>query len=172
MIKRTALLFVALSSLVFLSACGTVSTPVEKQDKLTVVETPKVETPKIEIKETESEDQNTEQPKTDDNDKVAVIDAPLKDAKITTPVTVSGTAPAFWFFENSFPVQVLDSAGTVLGSAQANPDTESMPEGMTAFHAEVEFEKSATPTGILLFRADNPSGLPENEYSVKVPVTF
>lgn len=115
---------------------------------------------------------SSEDQKTDDDEKVADVDSPLIDAKITTPVTVTGRAPAFWFFENSFPVQVQDSSGTVLGYGQANPITESMPEGMTEFHAEIEFEKPATSSGLLLLRADNPSGLPENDYSVEIPVTF
>jgi hypothetical protein len=175
MIKRNTLLFLSLTSILFLSACGTVKAPIVKIDDKAVVETikiPETNSNDQNIVETSSKDQNDTETKTDDNDKVAVLDVPLKDAKITTPVTVTGTAPAFWFFENSFPVQVQDSAGKVLGAGQANPITESLPEGMTPFHAEVEFDKPATPTGTLLLKADNPSGLPENDYSVKIPVTF
>jgi len=104
--------------------------------------------------------------------KLATIDTPVKDAVISSPLTIKGKAPSSWFFENSFPVQVADENGKILGEGLVYPNSEWTKPGILDFHAEVEFEKATTKTGKLILSADNPSGLPENDYSVEVPVKF
>lgn len=52
---------------------------------------------------------------------LAVIDAPDNGARVTSPLTITGTAPADWYFENQFPVRLLDAQGAVIAESPAIP---------------------------------------------------
>lgn len=54
-------------------------------------------------------------------DNVARVTAPLPNATVTSPLHVTGVAPANWYFENQFPVQLLDAQGQVIAQAPATP---------------------------------------------------
>lgn len=58
---------------------------------------------------------------TDARDAIAQVDAPQTGARITSPLTVTGTAPANWYFENQFPVRLLDAQGAEIAFAPATP---------------------------------------------------
>jgi hypothetical protein len=40
------------------------------------------------------------------------------------------------------------------------------------FSATVTFKKGKNNRGYLVLKQDNPSGLPENEHAIKIPVSF
>jgi hypothetical protein len=40
------------------------------------------------------------------------------------------------------------------------------------FEATLTFTKPTTETGTVVFQRDNPSGLPENDQSVSIPIYF
>lgn len=105
------------------------------------------------------------------NDKIRVV-APVAGQGITSPVTVTGEAVGTWYFEASFPVQVLDGNGNVIGQGPAQAKGEWMTTEFVPFEAAISFTKPATATGTVRFMRDNPSGLPENDARVDVPVTF
>ncbi|HEY4515727.1 MAG TPA: Gmad2 immunoglobulin-like domain-containing protein [Candidatus Paceibacterota bacterium] len=100
------------------------------------------------------------------------IDSPLANQEVTSPVRVSGQARGMWYFEASFPAEVLDEDGTSLGITPIQAEGEWMTEEYVPFSAEISFDKPKGETGIIIFHKDNPSGLPENEDSVRVPVRF
>lgn len=102
------------------------------------------------------------------------IDFPIKNQKISTsgPVKVSGTARGNWYFEASFPVQVLDSDGTVLGSGPVQAQGNWMTTNFVPFIGEIDFSKPKGKTGSIIFKKDNPSGLSEYDDSVSIPVNF
>lgn len=50
---------------------------------------------------------------------VAIIETPVSGARVTSPLAVSGVAPADWFFENQFPVRLLDAEGTEIAFGDA-----------------------------------------------------
>lgn len=52
---------------------------------------------------------------------LASVEAPLANARVTSPLTVTGTAPANWYFENQFPVHLLDAHGAQIAFAPATP---------------------------------------------------
>ncbi|MBU2109898.1 Gmad2 immunoglobulin-like domain-containing protein [Patescibacteria group bacterium] len=106
-----------------------------------------------------------------------VINSPKPDEFISSPVTVSGKARGFWFFEASFPAAVYDSNDKQLGIApvQFVPQNENdtwMTENFINFKGEIIFSKPTIDTGYILFKKDNPSGLPELDESFKLPVRF
>lgn len=100
------------------------------------------------------------------------IPSSLLFATATNPIAISGEARGMWFFEASFPIKLFDSNGELLGVAVAQADGEWMTEDFVRFSATLSFSPPETSTGTLVFLRDNPSGLPEHDKSVRVPVRF
>jgi hypothetical protein len=101
------------------------------------------------------------------------IDFPNQDtAKISSPVMVRGRARGNWYFEASFPVQVLDGDGTILGSGPVQAQGDWMTADFVPFSGQISFSKPKSKTGSIVFKKDNPSGLPANDDSFSIPVNF
>lgn len=100
-----------------------------------------------------------------------VISSPAAGAAVTSPLTVTGEARGTWYFEGSFPIQVLDDQGTQIGMGIAQAEGEWMTGEFVPFTATVEFTTTATQ-GSLVIEKDNPSGEPENAAQIIVPVQF
>ncbi len=98
--------------------------------------------------------------------------SPRPNAKITSPLTITGQARGNWFFEALFFVELTDVDNNKIsyGIAQAQDDW--MTKDFVDFLAIIEFTAPQTPTGNLILRKDNPSGLPENDNQLIVPVKF
>lgn len=90
---------------------------------------------------------------------------------LTNPLIVTGEARR-WYFEASFPVELVDGNGKrlAIGPAQAQGDW--MTERFVPFKITLTFPAPTTSTGTLIFRNDNPSGLPENQEEYRIPVRF
>ncbi len=52
---------------------------------------------------------------------LAVVGAPVAGARVTSPLTITGTAPGNWYFENQFPVRLVDAQGAVVAESPAIP---------------------------------------------------
>ncbi|MBP9686263.1 MAG: hypothetical protein KBD66_00505 [Candidatus Doudnabacteria bacterium] len=91
---------------------------------------------------------------------------------VTSPLTLTGTALGTWFFEASFPVKLFDADGMLLAEAVAQAQSDWMTLNPVSFSVMLEFTLVTADTGYLEFIRDNPSGLPENDASVRVPVRF
>jgi hypothetical protein len=107
-------------------------------------------------------------------DKYSFIRAnsPQSNAVIENPVLVEGKARGTWFFEASFPVRVVDSAGKELGVGIARALSDWMTQDFVPFQVQVRFQKSSTKTGFVVLEKDNPSGLKENADELRIPVRF
>lgn len=101
-----------------------------------------------------------------------VVDTPESGSVISSPVSVSGKARGAWFFEASFPVEVIDANGSSLGMGIAQAKGDWMTEDYVPFNASVSFTKPVTEKGFVLFKKDNPSGLPENDATIAIPIIF
>ncbi|MBI5134195.1 MAG: hypothetical protein HZA81_02300 [Candidatus Taylorbacteria bacterium] len=100
------------------------------------------------------------------------ITSPKEGDLVASPVFVAGRARGPWYFEASFPVQVIGADGKVLGEAPAQAQGEWMTEEFVPFSASVAFDPGANSSGVIRFKKDNPSGLPENDAMVEIPVSF
>ena len=100
-----------------------------------------------------------------------IVDSPLADAIVTSPLTVTGKARGTWYFEASFPVRLLDDQGNELAAVPAQAQGDWMTEQHVPFIATITFTTTAE-TGTLVLQKDNPSGLPEYDASVSIPVRF
>ena len=134
---------------------------------LTPAETPSKETS---VKEQESkETETTSKESAADQIKVS---KPQQNQEVQSPLIVEGEARGTWFFEASFPVKLLDANGNVIATHFAQAQGDWMTEDFVPFKAQIEFEKPATDTGVLILEKDNPSGLPENDAKIEIPVRF
>ena len=108
----------------------------------------------------------------EDKSNLIVLDSPLPNEIIKSPVTITGRARGFWFFEASFPVRVVDENNQELAVAAAQAMGDWMTEDFVPFKAEVSFPRPTGDRGFIILERDNPSGLPENADQLKIPVRF
>lgn len=101
-----------------------------------------------------------------------VVDSPAAGAFVQSPLTVTGKARGVWYFEASFPVQVLDGNGNVLASGPAQAQGEWMTEDFVPFKITLNFAAPGTAGGTLVLKKDNPSGLPEHDDELRLPIRF
>lgn len=109
----------------------------------------------------------------DDHSDIIILDSPLSRATVSSPLLIAGEARGSWFFEASFPVYLVDSHGNMLGQGIAQAQGDWMTSNFVPFKATITF--TADPqiigdTGTLILKKDNPSGLPENDDALRVPV--
>ena len=101
------------------------------------------------------------------------VSSPKPNEIIKSPLLVTGEARGTWFFEASFPVKILDANGKVLGQSHAQEHGDWMTENFVPFDVpNLAFEQPTTKTGWLILEKDNPSGLPEKDDQLRIPVNF
>ncbi|MFA6529075.1 MAG: Gmad2 immunoglobulin-like domain-containing protein [Candidatus Gracilibacteria bacterium] len=99
------------------------------------------------------------------------VSQPQSNATISSPLTVEGEAKGTWFFEASFPAKLIDSNGTVIAQDLMQAKSDWQTEDLVEFEGTIEFTTDATE-GELVLQKDNPSGLPENDAEIRIPVKF
>ncbi len=105
-----------------------------------------------------------------DENKV-VVTSPKAGATVASTFTVSGKARGTWYFEASFPLEVLDANGKSLMQAPVQAKSDWMTTEFVLFSQEVTiagYHGKAT----LVLKNDNPSGDPEKDASVSVPIVI
>lgn len=102
------------------------------------------------------------------------LDTPRPNQSVESPLTIEGQARGFWFFEGDFPVIITDWDGRIIGEGFATAEGDWMTEEFVPFSAVLEFEtprfSDFNDKGTLILRKDNPSGLPENDDALEVPI--
>jgi hypothetical protein len=97
---------------------------------------------------------------------------PRPNQKVASPLSIKGEARGSWFFEATFPVELIDDNNTSLGKGFASAQGDWMTESFVPFHVELPFINASTPKGKLIIKNANPSGLSENEKEMVIPVVF
>ena len=103
------------------------------------------------------------------------IDSPRPNEVIGSPVTITGEARGTWYFEASFPVEIVDANGGVIAQGIAMAQSDWMTEEFVPFSATLTFTADPdayTTDATLILHKDNPSGLPEYDDALKVPVVL
>lgn len=135
------------------------------------MQTQEDELPPIEDTQTDTQDDpkpDEEVFKTDN----FIVDSPNANSKISSPIEITGSAKGTMYFEGSFEIKILDENENELGKGPATAQSDWMTENFVPFKATITFNKPVTKSGFVLLKKDNPSGLPENDLEVKMPVTF
>lgn len=101
-----------------------------------------------------------------------IVDQPKANETVSSPLLLSGRAHGTWYFEASFPIQLLDANGTELAVAIAQAQGDWMTTDYVPFSATINLTTKYQGPATLVFKKDNPSGLPENERQITIPVTI
>ncbi len=108
---------------------------------------------------------------------MVVVNTPMQDEKISSPLRVEGTARGGWFFEGSFPIDITDEEGNII--AQKYATVKEGNDWMVGKEVEVPFEgeiEFTVPEGItegfVVFKKDNPSDKRELDDQFVLPVKF
>ena len=100
------------------------------------------------------------------------VTKPQLNEKVSSPLIVEGEARGTWFFEASFPVKIFDENNNLLGSTPAQAQSEWMTTEFVPFQAKLELQTPTTKKGFLILEKDNPSGLPEHDDEISLPIEF
>ena len=102
-----------------------------------------------------------------------VLTSPAPFEIITSPLTITGKARGTWYFEGSFPVVLVDWDGKIVAEGIATAQGDWMTEDFVPFTATLTFTKPEMGAhGSLILKKDNPSGLPEHDDALEVPILF
>lgn len=99
-----------------------------------------------------------------------MLDSPRSDQTVSSPLTIEGRARGSWFFEASFPVELVDSQNNRLGISFVQAQSDWMTADFVPFLGRLDYQAAATTSGRLILMNDNPSGLPENQKQFSIPV--
>ncbi|MBI2038189.1 MAG: Gmad2 immunoglobulin-like domain-containing protein [Candidatus Magasanikbacteria bacterium] len=101
-----------------------------------------------------------------------VVDNPVPGAMVGKEFTITGKARGNWFFEASFPVQILDQYNNVLVNTFATAQTDWMTTDFVPYTVTITIPGAYTGPAIVVLRKDNPSALPANDASISFPITI
>lgn len=114
-----------------------------------------------------------------------IVTSPTKDSVVTSPLLITGEAPGFWYFEATFPLVLVNWDGLIIAEGYATAQGEWMTRELVPFTATLEFTDVLPLTegiedlsqvqdfmkkGALILQRDNPSGLPQNDDAVEIPI--
>lgn len=97
---------------------------------------------------------------------------PFPNAVVGKEFSVIGKARGVWFFEASFPIDVIDKDGKLLAQGFAQAQGEWMTEDFVPFKGDIKVPETYIGAATLILRKDNPSALPEHDASISFPITI
>ncbi len=100
------------------------------------------------------------------------IFAPASGASVEQTFDVAGIAPNAWYFEAVFPIQVRDPEDNVIARGQGQAQSDWTTPGPVPFKATITLNAPYHGSATLILMKDNPSGLPENDDSVTLPIVI
>src|SRR3989344_3568458 len=99
--------------------------------------------------------------------------SPRPSEEIMSPLIITGEARGTWYFEASFPIVLVGWDGLIIAEGHAQAQGEWMTEEFVPFKATLIFKAPTYKNyGTLILRKDNPSGLPEHDDAIEIPVLF
>lgn len=102
-----------------------------------------------------------------------VVESLSNNGTIASPLTITGRARGTWYFEASFPIEIKNASGTVIAQGPAKAQGDWMTQEFVPFKITLTFPAQAKGSkGTVVLHNDNPSGLPENDKKLEIPVTF
>lgn len=99
-----------------------------------------------------------------------VVHSPVENATVGQTFAITGEAPGNWYFEAVFPIQVRDKDNNKIGQTQGQAQSDWMTTSQVPFSATMTLDTVYHGPGTLVLLRDNPSGLPENDDSLEVPI--
>lgn len=100
------------------------------------------------------------------------VTTPTANATLSHSFEVAGTAPNQWFNEAVFPIQVRDPNDNLIGASQGQAQGDWTQPGLVTFTSHMTVDSTYEGPANLILLKDNPSGLPQNDDSVTVPIVI
>ncbi len=100
------------------------------------------------------------------------VELPTSNMVVDNPLHLRGKARGTWYFEAQFPALVIDSTGTILAQVPITAQSDWMTKDFVAFSQDIVYQAPTTKTGKLILKKDNPSGLPQNDLQLEIPIRF
>lgn len=101
------------------------------------------------------------------------LESPLPGDDIDSPLQIHGHAQGTWFFEGDFPIFLLDSNDQIIATKFATAQKDWMTDKFVPFRGTITFEKPPSGgMGTLILKKSNPTGLPEHDDVLEIPVSF
>lgn len=102
------------------------------------------------------------------------VNTPVPNAQVTSPLEITGSARGNWYFEASFPIRLVDMDGNIIATSHAQAQGDWMTENFVPFTSTLTWASTSTTatSGVLILMRDNPSGLPEHDTQIEIPVVF
>lgn len=118
-----------------------------------------------------------EPPASDDasQSELITVYTPAANETVGNPIALTGEARGYWFFEATAPVVVTNWDGLIIGESYVTAEGEWMTEDFVPFSGTIEYDLPAdsySTRGTVILMRSNPSGLPENDAAVEIPVTL
>lgn len=102
----------------------------------------------------------------------ATVDSPASGARVSSPLAVSGAAPAAWYFEEQFDTYLMTDDGTVLAQGQARAQSEAAGGGARPFTTELAFAVTADTPATLVLQEQSMGEGEDEPLEVRVPVVL
>ena len=101
------------------------------------------------------------------------VDSPRPNSTVKSPLTITGQAVGTWFFEASFPIELIDKNGSTIGQTFATAQGEWMTVRLVPFTATLKFTpQMETGQATLILKKDNPSDQRELDDQLEIPVKY
>jgi len=103
------------------------------------------------------------------------VATPTPDQIIRSPLKITGEARGTWLYEADAPVVLTNGDSQIIAEGTITAESSWMTEDFVPFSGALEFSRpentgSQSLQGLLIIQRDNPSGQPENDMAVEVPV--
>lgn len=100
------------------------------------------------------------------------VSSPKANASVAKKFTIIGKAPGNWFFEASAPYMVTTPEGDKIAQGTLRAIGDWMTTNLVDFKADVSINPAYSGPATLVLLKDNPSGMPENDDSLEIPITI
>jgi hypothetical protein len=100
------------------------------------------------------------------------VELPFPGAVTGKEFSVIGKARGKWYFEASFPIEVLDKDGNRLFIGPAQAEGEWMTEEFVPFKLQVRVPESYIGPATIILKKDNPSGEVQFDASISFPINI
>lgn len=103
---------------------------------------------------------------------LATVDAPVANARVTSPLAISGAAPQSWFSEEQFDAVLIGDDGAVYAQAPAHAPADWRGDGPKPFAGEIAFTVTADTPATLLLQEQSTDEDDGAQAEVRVPVVL
>lgn len=101
-----------------------------------------------------------------------VPELPFPGAVTGKDFSVIGKARGNWYFEASFPIDVLDKDGNILVKSYATAQGEWMTTEFVPYKGEIKIPDTYMGPATLVLHKDNASGEPDKDASISFPIVI